>query len=604
MPPASSIDGEVCRRTSDRIWRLARKISGSDADADDVAQDTWLAVLRAEPGGEPPRAWTYRVATNLVRKRHRSFSRRRRRERLAARPEIDSSSPLDRVQSTELREQLVRLVAELPDPYGSTLSLRYFGGRSLAEIAAAHGVSVNTVKTRVHRGLARLRARMDHLPPRRKAWTVVAGSAEAASRSSESAAAIWTNVGAAAMSAKNLVTAVCVSALVVAGVGFALRELGVGSGGDRPSPSAALNAETPPKSAGDDSGPLASDRRRVAAAPVGASESIASGAADEKRIEPDGVSLDEDERELALRPASSPEAAAMRVAYDALKKAFGEGGGGGWKAVREHISETQQEILGSDAGLGEFLALIDAESDGHFLEALMHHLPMAATESRSGILADEDLHREIWDRFEAEEDATKRMAFLRFFAFNRKLNSTRMDTFLEVARTDPAESVRQLSIDAIASNRPLIEDTWETLAHVFEHDASVDCRRTAVYGLALVEDARATALVHSAFQSPEEAMRSAALESTAGESLPEELTGGDAVSYLASEFRAASSPAYKSALVRRLLEQSPEVLAEELRQALPNEKDWRLKREYRDALTRIADLDSAQKLRSTGESEP
>ncbi len=51
-------------------------------------------------------------------------------------------------------------------------------------------------------------------------------------------------------------------------------------------------------------------------------------------------------------------------------------------------------ILGDQAGFGEFLALLDGEPDASFLEALLHHLPMAETDSRQWILEREDLRRQ------------------------------------------------------------------------------------------------------------------------------------------------------------------------------------------------------------------
>jgi hypothetical protein len=155
--------------------------------------------------------------------------------------------------------------------------------------------------------------------------------------------------------------------------------------------------------------------------------------------------------------------------------------------------------------------------------------------------------------------------------------------------------VRQLGIDAIASNRDLIDGTWETLAEVAENDPSLECRNTAIVGLALRKEERATGLVKAAFSSPQESTRAAALLSEAGDEIPPELTGGDPIPYLVNELRAASSREYKKALARRLFERAPQTLKEEILRALPEEKNWLVKKDYRAVLKQINDLKKARR---------
>ena len=50
-----------------------------------------------------------------------------------------------------------RAVARLDEPYREVVALRFFGERSLAEIADASGRPIGTVKTHLHRGIQRLR---------------------------------------------------------------------------------------------------------------------------------------------------------------------------------------------------------------------------------------------------------------------------------------------------------------------------------------------------------------------------------------------------------------------------------------------------------------
>jgi len=64
----------------------------------------------------------------------------------------------DHAPGVEVAEAVRRALAALPWPQRAVLVLRYFDGRSEAEIAEALGCSVGTVKSRASRGLAALRA--------------------------------------------------------------------------------------------------------------------------------------------------------------------------------------------------------------------------------------------------------------------------------------------------------------------------------------------------------------------------------------------------------------------------------------------------------------
>ena len=300
----------------------------------------------------------------------------------------------------------------------------------------------------------------------------------------------------------------------------------------------------------------------------------------------------------AVRPSSISESArALRQAYRELKAAFGEGGRSGWRAVGDGIAQLQEKLFADDDGFAEFLALLDAEPDAFLLEAVLHHLPLADTPSRHAVLDDTELHEAIWGRFKLEEDPRRRMAWLRFFAFNPRLNASKMDAFLAVAREDPSEIVRELSVDAIASHRELVDSTWNVLADVAETDTSPACRVAAIRGLALVEDARARRIVHSAFTAGDERLRAAALRSAVGENPPREVTGGDVVEYLLKELRGASQRDYKRVLVERLLTRAPNELGNELARLLPQEKDWGVKKDYRTALRSITDSESSSSVR-------
>jgi protocatechuate 3,4-dioxygenase beta subunit len=91
--------------------------------------------------------------------RGRSERRRRARERASARAE-ELPSTLDLLQRLSLQKSLVARVEALDEPYRTTILLRFFEGLRPAEIAEHQGVPLATVKTRLRRGLERLRSQL------------------------------------------------------------------------------------------------------------------------------------------------------------------------------------------------------------------------------------------------------------------------------------------------------------------------------------------------------------------------------------------------------------------------------------------------------------
>ncbi len=129
-----------------------------DDEVDDILQETWIAAL-AERRIAHPRAWLKRVAHNLAMLRRRSAGRRRKREAAAARAEALPSTDAI-VERLQAHKQLAEAVAELEEPYRTAVLLRYFEDIPPREIAARLGVPASTVRTRLERGLAKVRGRL------------------------------------------------------------------------------------------------------------------------------------------------------------------------------------------------------------------------------------------------------------------------------------------------------------------------------------------------------------------------------------------------------------------------------------------------------------
>lgn len=149
------------------LRRVALNSTRNAADAEDVLQDMWLAVLKKKPREvTSERAWLGRIIRNLSASRARSESARRRREK--DRADSGLGEPTEAVvERTALRKHLLECVLELEPAYRRVLLLRYVADMEPADIADYLGMPASTVRVHCHRGLEVLRRRLGTDDPRR-----------------------------------------------------------------------------------------------------------------------------------------------------------------------------------------------------------------------------------------------------------------------------------------------------------------------------------------------------------------------------------------------------------------------------------------------------
>ncbi len=157
-----------------RAWvrGLARSLVADPNDADDVEQETWRMALERPPRHAGSlRAWFGTVVRNAASAVGRGRGRRRRLLEAAAAGTRDAAPPEDVVAEAEIQARLVRAVLDLAEPYRTTVLQRYFHGLEASAIAARTETPVETVRTRLKRGVALLRERMGReLGEDREAW--------------------------------------------------------------------------------------------------------------------------------------------------------------------------------------------------------------------------------------------------------------------------------------------------------------------------------------------------------------------------------------------------------------------------------------------------
>ncbi len=139
--------------------RLAAGLVG-EASSEDVWQDAWRTLLERPPRTDSNlRGYVRTLVRRLALRHRRSEGRRRRRERVVARDELLPSTEA-LVERVEIHRIVVDAVLELEEPYRRTILLAFFDGLPAAEIARREGSPLETVRTRMKRALARLRARL------------------------------------------------------------------------------------------------------------------------------------------------------------------------------------------------------------------------------------------------------------------------------------------------------------------------------------------------------------------------------------------------------------------------------------------------------------
>jgi RNA polymerase sigma factor (sigma-70 family) len=135
-----------------RAFRLARRMLGDTAAAEDVAAEAMARLYARWPKVSvlPYRdGWLLRVAANLA------IDRMRRRP-----PDVRTHDVPEFEEAVDLRLALNAALLTLAPRQRQAIALHYLGGLSDREVAEALGISLGSVKTHIHRGIAGLRARL------------------------------------------------------------------------------------------------------------------------------------------------------------------------------------------------------------------------------------------------------------------------------------------------------------------------------------------------------------------------------------------------------------------------------------------------------------
>ncbi len=162
---------EIVQRHAPRLFRLARRITGDDMDAEDVVQETFIKAHEclADPSRYDDRAslgaWLHRVAANqaldLIRARRRAIVR-------PADGDVEAPGPIEtaahegpdperQALGAETRRRIVRAMGRLTPNERAAFVLRHFEGHSIAEIGAMLDMRENATKQSIFRAVRKVR---------------------------------------------------------------------------------------------------------------------------------------------------------------------------------------------------------------------------------------------------------------------------------------------------------------------------------------------------------------------------------------------------------------------------------------------------------------
>jgi RNA polymerase sigma-70 factor (ECF subfamily) len=161
---------EVVELHSDRVYRLAYRLTGNQHDAEDLTQEVFVRVFRSLDSYTPGtfEGWLHRITTNLFLDQARRKQKIRfdalsdeRASRLASNAATPDAAYADRMFDDDIESAL----ATLPPDFRAAVVLCDVEGLTYEEIAEILDAKLGTVRSRIHRGRAMLRRALAHRAP-------------------------------------------------------------------------------------------------------------------------------------------------------------------------------------------------------------------------------------------------------------------------------------------------------------------------------------------------------------------------------------------------------------------------------------------------------
>lgn len=165
--------GTLVERYKNRVYNIAYRMLNNPEDAEDIAQEVFISAYKSLHNFDTQKRfepWICRIANNLCidflrRRKYQSVSLNENGGYLDEEANViqipdKSPGPHKLAENTELKEIMERTISELPPKYRIALMLRYIEDFTYSEIADALDMSVETIKTHIHRGREMLKKRL------------------------------------------------------------------------------------------------------------------------------------------------------------------------------------------------------------------------------------------------------------------------------------------------------------------------------------------------------------------------------------------------------------------------------------------------------------
>lgn len=160
---------ELVRDHSERVYRLAYRLTGNQHDAEDLTQDVFVRVFKSIHTFQPGtlEGWIHRITTNVF----LDGARRKKRIRMDAMTDApehvwgQTTSPGELLADQDLDGDVAAALAQLKPEQRVAVVLCDIEGMSYEEIAQVLDVKLGTVRSRIARGREALRKSLAHRAP-------------------------------------------------------------------------------------------------------------------------------------------------------------------------------------------------------------------------------------------------------------------------------------------------------------------------------------------------------------------------------------------------------------------------------------------------------
>jgi RNA polymerase sigma-70 factor, ECF subfamily len=164
FPAVPDLRGAIAQH-GDLVYGMCRRLA---VDPDDCYQEIWLKILRALPSFDPSGPAPLRAFVATIARRHLVDQHRRQivRDKVAkaSEPAPGFAPPDVVIERIRDRDRLEEALAGLVADQRRVVVQHHVHGVSLEQLAADEGVALGTIKSRLHRGRARLAEQLRRSP--------------------------------------------------------------------------------------------------------------------------------------------------------------------------------------------------------------------------------------------------------------------------------------------------------------------------------------------------------------------------------------------------------------------------------------------------------